>query len=168
MNNSYSSEYPNDPKFEELLTSCGSMTAQLKQLHYKFSVEVIEQNIVENIFFRISLLKLNDIPVIIAYSSCKISDQNFYNILLNAENKAIGYYLFSQNSQISRDSLDITHLQSFKTHLPRVTQYLINRYPNQQHFWQRTSLFSHKLETLKLTEIILPEITLFFNHSNSQ
>lgn len=164
MHNLISLDYPDNNEFAELLNSCGSMTEQLKKLHYDFSVELLKTEIVDNKISRYTLLKLNNIPVIIAESSCLISDTVFYEIIKNADTTPIGKYLFAKNSHIIRSNVETTQIKSSDiTNSQIIQSFLLNNFSPLQFFWLRTSVFRHSQQQMNLNETILPNIYKFIN-----
>lgn len=163
MHNLISLDYPDNNEFAELLNSCGSMTEQLKRLHYDFSVELLKTEIVDNKILRYTLLKLNNTPVIIAESSCLITDDIFFEIIKNADTTPIGKYLFAPNSEITRTNIEIDQIKISDLNNKQTTQkYILNNYASSQQLWQRNSMFFHNMQKMSLVEIILPNICNFF------
>ncbi len=157
-------DYPDNNEFAELLNSCGSMTEQLKKLHYDFSVELLKTEISDNKISRYTLLKLNNTPVIIAESSCLITDDIFFEIIKNADTTPIGKYLFAKNSQIIRSNVEITQIKSHGiTNAQIIQSFILKNFSPSQLFWLRTSVFRHSQQQMNLNETILPNIYKFIN-----
>ncbi len=78
------------------------MTTALKALNSNFSVQVLSSGMDNFNYVRISVLKLNNVPVVAAISQTNSSNETFVSILANAHNNSIGNKLFSSNSAIKR------------------------------------------------------------------
>lgn len=155
--------YPRHPQFEELLNSCGSMTSQLEELGQQLTVTLLQEGIINNERWRIITLNLNDCPVILASSHCSVNAEFFCNLLKNASVTPIGKFLFAPQSRVTRDldmQLELISRNQSKT--SNLYNYLeTHNYCIDQQFWQRSSTFHYQRETLKLVEILLPELESF-------
>ncbi|MEN9946009.1 MAG: hypothetical protein RLZZ293_395 [Pseudomonadota bacterium] len=157
--------YPKHDGFEELLNSCGSMTSQLENLGHQLSITLISEIHTEKYFERYISLNLDQVPVILACSRSKISNEFFYTLLKNAHVTPIGKFLFAPHSQVKRlPHMEIKQIDALMlSNLPILKQYLTNKYHSQQQFWLRNSQFSYLTQQLDVIEIILPQVNLFFS-----
>ena len=156
-------KYTLSDAFSILLNSCGSMTKELESIGNKFSVEILKCELVNDIYYRHVLLKLNSIAVVIATGKCSIHNQYLYSLLYNANTQPIGKFIFAENSNINRAKIKITEILATEANSPIITTELQKNYANAQQFWQRISKFTYQEETLILEEIILPEVGQFLN-----
>jgi chorismate-pyruvate lyase len=154
--------YPSHPEFEELLNSCGSMTAQLESLGHHLQVNLLTEGCEANCYYRYSLLALDQVPVVLAVSYS--ADPYFMQLLAQANTTPIGKFLFAPDSQVYRDPQMHCQLLSLTQVTPTKLQpYLIAaKYAPNQQFWQRTSRFHYHAQTLCLVEVILPNLEVFF------
>ena len=157
-------QYPLHPEFEELLNSCGSMTRQLEALGQKLTVTLLQEYATAEERWRIITLNLNQRPVILAASHCALSAEFFCNLLKNASITPIGKFLFAANSPVTRDdNMQIASICHTEISSPPLSNFLHSlHYQSDQQFWQRQSVFNYADEQLFLTEIILPEVELFY------
>lgn len=157
-------QYPLHPEFEELLNSCGSMTRQLEELGQKLTVTLLQENVTDNQRWRIITLNLNACPVIVAASHCDINAGFFENLLKNAAITPIGKFLFAKDSPVTRaDNMSILSVNAAQINISTLRSYLnTHGYQPDQLFWQRQSQFNYRDQSLFLTEIILPEVELFY------
>lgn len=154
-------EYPDHIAFNELLNSCGSMTKQLEKMGHQLTVELIYEGRVNNNFCRYTILKLDNIPVILALSQTIQNNTTFSTLLQNANNTPIGKFLFAPNSNIIRNEVIISQINTISITDKKLSQYIISNYNQLQNLFQRESVFHYQDENMSLIEIILPELTGF-------
>lgn len=156
--------YPSHPEFEELLNSCGSMTKQLESLHASLNVSLINEGVVDDKFYRHTILSLNQTNVVAACSLTAIQNSFFVTLLQNANNTPIGKFLFAKNNAVGRTQIEIKLVDITQISDITLRKFLNKNYINDQQFWQRHSIFQYQNEQMELIEIMLPELERFFDN----
>ena len=147
-----------------IINNRSSMTKSLKDLHHKFSIQLLHDGIKGNNYVRISALKLDDTPVVAAISSTSLNDPTFVDILRHASTASIGKRLFATNSPIKRrDNMKIYPIDVNAIIDPTIHSYLTLslKYSSKQKIIARQSQFYYNNETMDLTEYILPTLIGF-------
>ncbi|AUR52606.1 chorismate--pyruvate lyase family protein [Aquella oligotrophica] len=157
--------YPKHSEFEELLSSCGSMTKQLEEKGHHLSVTLLSEAYHEEYFRRYTILNLDNIPVVVACSQTDIKNQYFHSLLKNASTTPIGKFLFAKDSKVKRESdmaIELVTINDLQDYPILTANLLSHKYQQSQQFWQRKSLFTYNSESFELIEILLPELDLLF------
>lgn len=148
---------------EDFINNKDSMTKALQSLSPNFTVELLKNGIISNNYVRISSLKLDNTPVIVAIVSTNVTNSTFVTILRNANTTPIGKMLFAKDSGITRSDMkvNIMIVQDVKN---EIAHSYLNKigYTDKTHIVARDSVFTHDKETLNITEYVLPSMTKYF------
>lgn len=148
------------PTLDQIVHNPHSMTQTLKALNSNFLVQVLASGMDNSNYVRISILKLNNVPVVAAVSQTNANNKTFVSILANAHNNSIGNKLFAANSAIGReDGMRIRNILVKNIPNSTIASYLLNLgYASNQTIISRQSRFYYNSETLDIVEYILPTI----------
>lgn len=158
---------------DRLIYNPKSMTSMLNLLGNDLRVYVLRNQIIckhqKYYYQRNVVIKLDNIPIILATSLTALSNKTFVNILKNANSNPIGYQLFATNSNIKRSPMMcICKIYNTK----KIGSYIFENYLSNikldkldaltvEYIVKRKSYFNLKRESMQLTEYILPTIKQF-------
>src|SRR6185437_4361315 len=152
--------------WEDIVYDPGSTTKAFKYLTDNYTLEILFSGFDGELFKRTIVIKLDDIPVMIATSETKVSNDLFLDILQNAQTTPIGVKLFSPKLGIKRGDMIVT-----QRNIAAIDDILISNYMKalgmDKEFYFRTSTFTYDTQTMELKEYILPGLELIINKYNS-
>ena len=153
----------NKPTFDQLINNKDSMTKSLKGLNQNLSIEVLKTGRQSQNYVRISSLKLDNTPVIVAISKTKITNKWFCLLLVNANSSPIGNKLFAPDSEVKRGKMIITKIYIEDIKDPVIIKYLnkLGSHLKEPFIIMRKSSFYYHEEDMDLIEYILPSINQF-------
>ena len=139
----------------EFLTNCESTTSYFKRISDKYQLDVLQHGIKGNVFQRLVLIHVDDVPVMFGFSETRLDNANFLNILQNAGNTPIGLSLFAKNTSIARANMEVKQIDIVAVSHPLIVDYLTSQKIIGK-IYCRQSCFVDGDETLQLKEYILP------------
>lgn len=146
----------------KVLQNPGSTTRFFGSLTDDYLLEVLYSGLDETFYQRITVIKLDNIPVMLNLSSTHVNNRSFMNILQNAQTSPIGNSLFADGSKISRGEITIAQIRLNEINNQVVSEYMqaMNIYED---LYYRYSIFSHRQETMELTEYALPGLDMILD-----
>ena len=139
----------------EVLLNPGSTTKFFKALTHDYILEVLDSGVYEQMFQRITVIKLDQIPVMLNLSSTSIHNNVFMDILQSSLTTPIGKRLFASGSKICRSEMTIKH-----TIVNNINNQIIAGYLRalkiDNELCYRCSIFKSEQETMQLSEYVLP------------
>ena len=158
---------------DALIHNPKSMTVALKTLNNNLTLSILKNQVVcrhqKYYYQRNVVMKLDNIPIILATSQTALSNKTFVDILQNANSNPIGYQLFARASNIKRNPMMcVTNLYNiekidspiFKNYLSQLKLDILNT-TTLGYIVRRKSYFNLNRESMQLTEYILPTIKQF-------
>ncbi len=148
--------------WKDIVYDLGSTTKAFKYLSDDYKLEILYSDFEGDLFKRIIVIKLDDIPVMIAISETNISDGLFLDILQNAYTTPIGTKLFSPELGIKRGDMRV-----IRVNIADINDHLISCYIKELgvagELYLRISRFTCKKQTMELKEYILPGLEVIIN-----
>ncbi len=141
---------------DEFLNNPGSTTKVFQNLATSSQIEVLWNGFInDSLFQRIVLIKLDNIPVMIAISEADIFSPLFLDILKNSGTVPIGVRLFDSSAKISRSkmSFEEIHIDDIVNH---IVQHELKQRVDENIFIERNSNFNYDTQKMQLKEYILP------------
>jgi chorismate-pyruvate lyase len=151
--------------WHDIVYDPGSTTKAFKILTSDYKLDVLFSDFDNNLFKRVIVINLDQVPVMVALSATKITNNLFLDILQNAHTTPIGLRLFAPDSCIRRGSMLVSTLDISEISDQTILNYLhtIN-HDNQLYF--RSSIFTYGHETMYLGEYILPGLKQIIDKYN--
>ena len=140
---------------KEFLADDGSTTKHFKTWSDEYLLEVMEHGIVGDIFSRLVIIFVDQIPVMLGLSETKLLNLIFLDILQNAGVNPIGVPLFAQNSGIKRVKPFIGKIDTKTINNQTIKSYLVQSNVSGVIYY-RQSNFVINDEIMTLKEFILP------------
>ena len=150
----------------DVLQNPGSTTKFFKALTDDYVLEVLDSGICGQVFQRITVIKLDKIPIMLNLSSTNVNNPIFVDILQNALTAPIGERLFASGSQISRDEMTI-RTTTVKDINNQVIAGYIKALKINDDLCYRYSIFKSEQEAMELNEYVLPGLTTILNKYNN-
>lgn len=151
--------------WEDIVYDPGSTTKAFKFLGTSYNLEILFSDFEGEMFKRAIIIKLDNIPVMVAISKTHISSELFLNILQNAQTTPIGVRLFAPKSGITRGLMEVQKIDIAAIDDEIATGY-INALGMSGELYFRTSTFTaNGTQTMNLTEYILPGLKFIINQS---
>lgn len=148
--------------WEDIVYDPGSTTKAFKYLTDKYTLDILFSGFDGELFKRTIVIKLDDIPVMIATSETIVSNDLFLDILQNAHTTPIGVKLFSPKLGIKRGDMTVTQRD-----ITTIDDVLISNYIKalgvDKNLYYRASSFTHDKQTMELKEYILPGLEVIIN-----
>lgn len=144
-----------EKKWQKILYDPGSTTKAFKFLTSDYTLDVLFSQVEDGHFKRVVVIKLDQIPVMVALSMTNICNPLFLDILQNSATTPIGVRLFASDSSISRGIMQVTKISLALVFDNTIKQY-ISTIADINEIYHRQSVFSHENETLELHEYVLP------------
>jgi len=148
--------------WHDIVNDPGSTTQAFKFLSSDYRLEVLFSDFEQEVFKRIIVIKLDNIPVMVASSETHISNAIFLDILQNSQTTPIGVRLFDPKSGIKRGSMFVKQIDLAEVEDPIVVKY-ISTLINNEELYFRTSTFRADKQTMNLKEYVLPGLKLIVN-----
>ena len=146
----------------EVLENPGSTTKLFKALTDDYVLEVLDSGVYAGIFQRITLIKLDQIPVMLGLSATCTTNQLFMDILQNAATTPIGSKLFAPDSKILRGEMIIKKIAVKEIVNPIIFKYIRTMNIDDKLYY-RYSIFKSGQETMELNEYVLPGLDVILN-----
>lgn len=140
----------------DVINDPGSTTKAFKILSTDYELEVLSSKEDGGLFKRVVVIKLDQVPVMVALSQTSIDSLVFLDILKNAATTPIGVKLFAPNSQIVRGKMAVKNITLNQIQDKVIRDYLEPIVTNESELYHRQSVFSYKTQTMKLIEYVLP------------
>lgn len=148
--------------FEQFLHDKSSTTALFKKLPRKYSLQLLQNKDDLDSYRRVSLISLDNKPIILGISHASYKSDSFINILKTANIAPIGEQLFLKTSGIIRDSMQISKVAVADIDDRLLREYFSsNGYEANLELYVRQSIFKKNDEQLSLTEYIFPILASF-------
>lgn len=148
--------------FEQFLHDKSSTTALFKKLPSKYSLQLLQNQDDIDSYRRVSLISLDNKPIILGVSRARHESGSFINILKTANLAPIGEQLFLKTSGIIRDSMQISTVAVAEIDDHLLSEYFSsNGYAANLELYVRQSIFKKNDEQLSLTEYIFPILARF-------
>lgn len=148
--------------WDDIVYDPGSTTKIFTCLTNDYQLQLIASGVVDNLFKRIVIIKLDQLPVMLALSVTTIQDELFVGILKNSRDIPIGVRLFAPKSDIARLNMKV-----LKAKLSDVKHSFILAYldflTKKDELFMRASIFKYKDQTMKLYEYVLPGLKLIID-----
>jgi len=148
--------------WEDIVYDPGSTTKAFKYLTDNYKLDILYSDFDGELFKRTIVIKLDDIPVMIATSETKASNKLFLDILQNAHTTPIGVKLFSPQLGIRRGDMMVTQRS-----IAAIKDGVISNYMKtlgvDKDLYFRTSMFTHDKQAMELKEYILPGLKLIID-----
>ena len=139
----------------EFLSDYGSTTKHFKSWSDEYNLEVIDQGIFDDMYFRLVVIYVDKIPVMLGLSETKLSNLTFLDILQNAGVTPIGVRLFEPSSGIKRVKPIIGQVDTKLITNIATRDYLVKAKTHGLIYY-RESDFVFDNEIMALKEYILP------------
>lgn len=152
---------------EQIIYDPGSTTKAFKYLTDDYKLEILFSGFDKNLFKRTIVIKLDDIPVMLAVSETQVSNDLFLDILQNAHHTPIGVKLFSPELAIKRGEMQVTQINVEMIDDLIVANYIKALNISERLFY-RTSIFTSNMQIMELKEYILPGLEVIINNYNDK
>ena len=139
----------------DFLADFGSTTKTFKTWSDEYSLDVIENGIMGDVFCRLVVIFVDKMPVMLGLSETRLSNPKFLDILKNAGSTPIGVRLFAANSGISRIEPFIGQLDTEAVTIRAIKDSLV-QYGASGMIYYRQSNFVIDNEIMTLQELVLP------------
>jgi chorismate-pyruvate lyase len=146
----------------EFLGNPGSTTKLFKALTDDYVLEILGCGVYAGVFQRITLIKLDQIPVMLGLSVTQTTNPLFMDIIQNTATAPIGNRLFDADSTISRGEMIVR-----KIAINDIANQVVFKYVRDMNIddelYYRYSVFRSGQEAMELNEYILPGLEVILN-----
>jgi chorismate-pyruvate lyase len=148
--------------WDDIVYDPGSTTKVFKFLTDDYKLDILYSGFAGDLFRRTIVIKLDDVPVMIATSETKKSDELFLDILQNTNTTPIGVKLFSPQYSIKRGEMIVTKRIIAAIDDQVILDY-IKKLEVKEELYFRTSMFTYNKQSMELKEYILPGLEQIVN-----
>lgn len=154
------SKYTN---WQDIINDPGSTTKTFGFLTSNYCLEVLFSDFDEEMFKRVIVIRLDNLPIMLAVSETHKSNDQFLDILQNSQTIPIGVKLFDPKSQIKRGHMTVKQIDVWSIDDKIVADYIQCLGINDKLYF-RQSKFKVAGQTMALKEYILPALELIVNN----
>ncbi|MCC2625440.1 MAG: hypothetical protein K0R14_1313 [Burkholderiales bacterium] len=148
--------------WKDIVYDPGSTTKAFKVLTDDYKLDILYSDFEGDLFKRTIVIRLDDVPVMIATSETRKSNSLFLDILQNANTTPIGVKLFSPEFCIKRGEMMVTQ-RSIAAIDDNIVLDYIKRLKVNEELYFRISTFSYNKQSMELKEYILPGLEQIIN-----
>lgn len=150
--------------WEDIVYDPGSTTKAFKGISSDYKLELLFSDFDQNIYKRAIIIKLDDIPVMLAVSETNELNDKFLEILQNAQTRPIGEKLFAAKSGIKRGVMTVDPVTVDDIEDSLALDY-IHALGVENGIFFRKSTFFAGAQTMDLKEYVLPGLKHIVKHS---